>query len=142
MSEQRGDDSASDETATGSEPQHATNQTGRTTRDVLESHLALRQAGDLEADLRVNYADDVVMLSWGEGVNHGHDGVRRLATVLRTYVEHGSFTYHRLITDQEYGLLRWSANVPGMVIHDGTDSFVVRSGRIVAQTIAYTAERD
>lgn len=109
----------------------------RPTREILESHLALRRAGDLEADQATNYAEDVVLLSWGEGVNRGHDGVRYLAGVLRTYVDHGSFHYDQLLTEDAYGMLRWSATRPDKVIHDGTDAFVVREGLIVAQTIAY-----
>jgi len=109
----------------------------RSTREVLESHLALRRAGDLEADLATNYADDVVLLSWGEGVNRGTEGVRHLASILRTYVDHASFRYEALISDRGYGMLRWSATAPTARVHDGTDSFVVVAGRIVAQTIAY-----
>lgn len=56
----------------------------RSARDVIESHLAHRSAGDLEGDLARNYHDDVVLLSWGEGVNRGKDGVRRLAGILGT----------------------------------------------------------
>ena len=114
----------------------------RTPRAVLESHLALRQEGDLEGDLATNYAEDVVLLSWGEGVHRGHDGVRYLAEVLRTYAEHGSFQYHQLLTADDYGMLRWSADMPDLVIHDGTDAFVVRDGLIVAQTIAYRVDTD
>lgn len=112
----------------------------RSTREVLESHLAMRQAGDLECDLVDNYADDVVLRSWGEGVSHGHDGVRTLARVLRTYVESGSYTYHQLLTDRAYGMLRWTASYRNVRIDQGTDSFVVRNGRIVAQTIAYAVD--
>ncbi len=111
----------------------------RSTREVLQSHLDLREQGDLEADLAANYAEDVVLLSWGEGVNHGHDGVRALATVLRAYVDAGSYRYHQLLTEGEYGMLRWSASSADLELHDGTDAFVVRDGRIVAQTIAYRA---
>ncbi|WP_179951016.1 nuclear transport factor 2 family protein [Xylanimonas oleitrophica] len=112
----------------------------RSTREVLEAHLVCRRAGDLERDLAENYAPDVALISWGEGVNHGLDGVRRLADVLRTYVDHASYRYHDLVTTGEYGMLRWSATAPEARIHDGTDSFVVRDGRIVAQTIAYAVD--
>jgi hypothetical protein len=35
----------------------------RTIQEVLNSHLHYRTVGDLEGDLRENYADDVVLLS-------------------------------------------------------------------------------
>ncbi|HLR56422.1 MAG TPA: nuclear transport factor 2 family protein [Actinomycetales bacterium] len=112
--------------------------TARTTREVLESHLAMRKAGDLEGDLAQNYAEDVVLLSWGEGVNHGASGVRKLASILRTYVDSGEYEYHQVLSDGNYGMLRWSAAGSNTNIRDGTDSFAVENGRIVAQTIAYT----
>jgi hypothetical protein len=113
----------------------------RSTREVLESHLALREQGDLEGDLGRNYADDVVLLSWGEGVHRGKDGVRELATVLRTYLPEGEYSYGLLLVADEYGLLQWSGSGAGTVVHDGADSFVVRDGRIVAQTIHYATDR-
>ncbi|NHT16672.1 nuclear transport factor 2 family protein [Cellulomonas sp. IC4_254] len=113
----------------------------RSTREVLESHLAYRSAGDLEADLARNYADDVVLLSWGEGVRHGKDGVRRLAGILGCYVEAGTYTYDRLVVDDAYGMLHWRAQDGRTHVRAGADSYVVRDGVIVAQTIAYAVDR-
>ncbi len=113
----------------------------RTTRDVIESHLGFRSAGDLEGDLAHNYHDDVVLLSWGEGVNHGKDGVRRLAGILGTYVRSAQFSYDEVLAAEEFGLLRWHAAAAHAIVHDGTDSFVVRDGLIVAQTIAYAVDQ-
>lgn len=48
----------------------------RTTRQVLEDHLSLRQMGDIEADLARNFADDVVVLT-SRGEFRGKDEVRR-----------------------------------------------------------------
>lgn len=114
----------------------------RGTREVLEAHLALRAAGDLERDLAENYAADVLLLSWGEGVQHGIDGVRRLAGVLRSYVAAGTYTYDRLVVAGEMGMLRWRARDGATHLDHGVDSYVVRDGRIVAQTIAYAITED
>ncbi|HEX2247406.1 MAG TPA: nuclear transport factor 2 family protein [Arthrobacter sp.] len=76
----------------------------RTIQEVLNSHLHHRTVGDLEGDLRENYADDVVLLS-AEGVHRGHDGVRYLAGVLQSYIQDGSFQFHKLLTDGEVGML-------------------------------------
>src|SRR5690625_1427186 len=120
-------------TVTNSQPSIA-----RTTQEVLESHLAMRKAGDLESDLAQNYAEDVVLLSWGEGVNHGASGVRKLASILHTYVDSDAYHHHPVLSDGNYGMLRWSAAGSDTQIRDGTDSFAVENGRIIAQTIAYT----
>lgn len=112
----------------------------RTTREVLESHLDQRQAGDLERDLATNYDDDVVLLS-AEGIHHGHEGVRMLASILRTYVHAGRYSYRQLLVHGEVGMLQWTAQGDHFAVHDGADSYVVRRGRIVAQTIHYSATR-
>ncbi|PSL57377.1 hypothetical protein B0I31_102355 [Saccharothrix carnea] len=79
----------------------------RDTRKVLEDHLHCRRVGDLEGDLRRNYANHVATLS-AEGVHHGHDAVRWLAGVLRSYLPSGNYHYHSLLVDGEVGMLRWS----------------------------------
>jgi uncharacterized membrane protein YcaP (DUF421 family) len=114
-----------------------TARTDRAPRTVLEDHLRRRQEGDLEGDLAANYDPDVVLLS-AEGVRRGHEGVRALADVLHSYVPSGSYDYHDLHACDSFGLLTWSADRGGTVLHDGADAFVVRDGRIVAQTTHYT----
>ncbi|NCT90922.1 ester cyclase [Cellulomonas sp. APG4] len=112
----------------------------RSTRETLESHLDLRRAGDLEADLEHNYADEVVLLSWGEGSGRGKDAVRRLADVLDHYLGDGRYTYEELVVEGPYALLRWSGTARHVSVRSGVDSFHVHDGRIVAQTIHYVAE--
>ena len=109
----------------------------RSTREVLQSHLDLRSDDDTEGDIASNYSEDVVILTWGEGAHHGHDGVRKMAEVLAGYVSAGAYEYDLLVTEDAYGLLRWAAHGEDVCIHDGTDGFVVRDGLIVAHTIAY-----
>lgn len=112
------------------------------TRRVIEHHLRCRREGDLERDLRENYAEDVVLLS-SEGVHRGPEGVRKLAGILESYVSAADYRYDDVVVDGEYALLRWSATGDDVVVHDGVDSFTVRDGRIVAQTIHYsTAPKD
>ena len=106
------------------------------TKDVLERHLRYRADGDLERDLRENYAPDVVLLSY-EGVHHGHDGVRKLAAILGGYASEHHYQYDQLVVDGDHALLRWSAEGASPPIDLGVDSFVVRDGRILAQTIYF-----
>lgn len=74
-----------------------------------------------------------------EGINHGHDGVRRLAGILRTYLPTGDYDYGRV--DGDVGMLEWSGRCSSAdtEVHDGVDSFVIQDGLIVAQTIHYSA---
>lgn len=112
----------------------------RSAADVLDHHVHCRRAGDLEADLHDNYHPLVRLLS-AEGVHHGHDGVRALAAVLRTYLPAGDYRYRQVQVSGDVGLLVWSGRCGSTdaAVHDGVDSYVIREGRIVAQTIHYSA---
>lgn len=71
-----------------------------------------------------------------------HDGVRESAAELYRYFPKGSFTYHIRLVDGEVALLVWTGRSPAGDIHDGVDSFVIRNGRIAAQTIHYNVDHD
>ena len=111
--------------------------TSRSTREVLEDHLCSRTNKDLERDLALNYAPDVVMLT-GSGVFRGHEGVRESGRLLRERPPEGTFTYRTTLHDGETAFLEWSAEADGARVDDGADSFLIRDGRIVVQTIHYT----
>ncbi len=108
----------------------------RSLADVLNDHLRLRKAGDLDADLARNYAEDVIVLS-KHGVFRGHGGVRESAAILRREVPNARFDYHTRFVEREMGFLLWSATGDGSTICDGADSYLIRNGRIELQTIFY-----
>jgi hypothetical protein len=109
----------------------------RTTREVFEDHLQLAKDGDLETDLARNYAEDVVVFM-PEGIYRGHEGVRQLALRLVDELPSAQVEYTTLLSEGEVAFLEWRADARGAVVTDGADSFVVRDGKIVAQTIHYT----
>lgn len=114
--------------------------TPRTTNEVLRSHLAYRKYGDLEWDLRLNYASDVMLLST-KGIHRGHDGVRYLAKRWRSGAEDASYTHVRLITQADVGMLfRTDSDGPVKII-DCAESYVVHNGLITAQIIHYSTNR-
>ena len=53
----------------------------RMTAEVLRDHLKKRSDGLFEADLRDNYARDVVLLTC-TGIFRGHDGLRESHNIL------------------------------------------------------------
>jgi hypothetical protein len=109
----------------------------RSTRDVLDDHLRLRKEGDLQNDIERNYAPDFVVLSHF-GVFHGIDGVRESARLLREQLSDSTYDYRKVLETGEVGFLEWSALADGTAVCDGADSYQVRNGRIVVQTIHYT----
>ncbi len=52
----------------------------------------------------------------------------------------GSFEYVTRLVDGDVGFLEWTARSAHARVCDSADSYVVRDGRIVAQTIHYTVE--
>lgn len=109
----------------------------RTTEEVFEHHLDTRALGHefLEIDLVWNYSDDVVILT-NYGVFRGKDGVRQCAAILREQVPSTDYRYTLKLTHGEVAYLEWSA--PN--VRDGSDTFLIRDGRIQVQTIRYTPE--
>ena len=109
----------------------------RTTRQVFDDHLALAAQGDVEGDIARNYATDVVLLT-GLGLFHGHDGVRQSRRELTREFEGAHYDYVTRLVDGDSAFLEWQARTDAIEVDDGADSFVIRDGRIVAQTIHYT----
>jgi hypothetical protein len=114
-------------------------QENRSTKDVLDDHLRESRSGAVEADLQRNYAEDLVVLT-REGVCRGHGGLRRLADRLRKELPDSEFEYHALVVDGEIAFLEWSGRGGTAYVDDGVDTYVVRDGRIVAQSIHYTVK--
>lgn len=113
----------------------------RSTREVFENHLEKRASGLVEEDIENNYAADVVLLT-GLGVYHGHDGVRHAARTLHRYQPDATYTYRTKRVEGEVAFLEWNSQSPKGDVNDGADSFVIRDGKIIAQTIHYTVTSD
>lgn len=110
----------------------------RSTREVLDDHLALAADGDLETDLSRNFAEDVVLLT-GYGVFRGIEGVRAKAGLLAAQLPGGRWSYRTVMAEGELGFLEWAGEGQnGARVEDGADSFLIRNGRIQAMTIHYT----
>lgn len=109
----------------------------RTTMDVVNDHLELRRSGRTADDLERNYADDVIVLSH-LGQFRGLDSMRIVARLLDEQLVGARFDYEMVLADEDFAFVRWSAEAQDFHISDGVDSFCVRDGRIVAQTIYYS----
>lgn len=111
----------------------------RSAREVLDDHLRESKEGSIEADLARNYSHDLVVLT-GRGVYRGHDGLRQLGEFLRKELPDGSFEYQTVLVDGEMGFLEWTGRSAAARVDDGADSYLIRNGKIVVQTIHYTVK--
>ena len=111
----------------------------RTTEEVLEDHLRCRTEDDIEGDLKWNYAEEVIILT-SRGAYHGHDGIRELYGHLQKAISGSNYEFPLKLTDGPYAFIEWRARKPGKSVEDGADSFVIKNGKIICQTIHYMVE--
>ncbi len=113
----------------------------RTAKEVLQDHLRESREGSIDDDLSRNFAEELVVLT-GRGVFRGHQGLRELNELLFRELPNATFEYRTQVVEGEVGFLEWTARAEGTRVDDGADSYVIRDGKIVAQTIHYTVRRD
>ena len=101
------------------------------TMRVLERHGAAAEAHDLDA-IMADYAEDAVLISPRHGVLHGAE--------IRTFFEQPSdltgFEVITLLIDDEVAFFTWKTDA----VPFGSDTFVLRDGKIAVQTVAMPAE--
>jgi ketosteroid isomerase-like protein len=104
------------------------------TKDVLDRHLKRSNEGDLEGIL-TDYSPGAVIFT-PDGPLRGIDAIRPLFQVM--IVEFGKpgavFSMKQVSTEGDFGYILWNAETADNVYELGTDTFVVRDGKIVAQS--------
>jgi ketosteroid isomerase-like protein len=104
------------------------------TKDVLDHHLKSFSEGDLKGILS-DYAPDAVMFT-PDGPLRGPDEMRPLFQAL--IAEFGkpgaAFTLKRQSIDGDYAYILWTAETADNVYEVATDTFVMRDGKIAAQS--------
>lgn len=111
----------------------------RTAWEVLDDHVDKAMSWTLEEDLVRNYAESLVVLTT-EGVYRGYGGMRFLAERLKKELPDARFHYRTRLVEGEFAFLEWTAESPRAVVEDGADSYLIRDGYIVAQSIHYTVK--
>ena len=106
------------------------------TKDVLDHHIQCFGEGDLTGILS-DYAPGAVLFT-PEGPLMGTDAIRPLFQAL--FAEFGkpgaTFSMKQQSVEGDYAYILWTAETADNVYEVGTDTFVVRDGKIVAQSFA------
>jgi hypothetical protein len=110
----------------------------RTAKEVFEDHLEKRRAGKVEEDIAANFSPDVIILG-RNGIQKGHEGVRYSAGELQRHLGDAEFSYVNQLVEGDYAFLEWQGVSDKRQVCDGADSFVIRDGKIVMQTVHYRA---
>lgn len=69
--------------------------------------------------------------------SEGRDAIRRSARHLGLQLPDAEFQFPTKLVEGEHAFLVWKARSQRFEVDDGADSFVIRGGRILAQTIFY-----
>jgi len=104
------------------------------TKEVLDHHLKCFDEGDLEGILS-DYAPSAVLLTT-DGPLRGVNAIRPLfqAMVAEFGKPGATFSMKQQLVEGDHAYILWSAETADNVYELGTDTFVVRDGKIVAQS--------
>src|SRR5215475_11824343 len=104
------------------------------TKDVLDHHLKCFGEGDLKGILS-DYAPNAVLFL-PDGPLRGVDAMKPLFQAM--FAEFGkpgaAFSMKQQFVEGEYAYILWTAETADNVYEVGTDTFVVRDGKIVAES--------
>jgi hypothetical protein len=106
----------------------------KSTNDVLDHHLEAIEQGDVNAILS-DYASDALLFR-GDGMFEGVDAIRPVfQTFVAEFQKPGTTikTKQRLVAG-DYAYMLWTAETPDNTYELATDTFVIREGKIVAQS--------
>ena len=104
------------------------------TKDVLDHHLKCFGEGDLKGILS-DYAPGAVLFT-SDGPLRGADAIRPLfqAMIAEFGKPDSVFSMKQQFVEGDYAYILWTAETADNVYEVGTDTFVVRDGKIVAQS--------
>jgi ketosteroid isomerase-like protein len=104
------------------------------TKDVLDHHLKAFDQGDLNGVLS-DYAPDAILFT-KDGALKGLDRIRPVFEALvAEFVKPGAtFNMKQQLVEGDYAYILWTAETADNVYELATDTFVVRQGKIVAQS--------
>jgi ketosteroid isomerase-like protein len=104
------------------------------TKDVIEHHLKAFSERDLKGVLS-DYATDAVFFT-PQGTLRGPDAIKPLfQAMIAEFAKPGAmFNMKQQFIEGDYAYILWTAESADNVYELGTDTFVVRRGKIVAQS--------
>ena len=132
-------------TSSNSTPQHAhvkTNHAGvnekdnlnEASREAIVRHLSSLQDNDLDA-LMSGYANDSVLITRFDTFS-GHTEIKEFFTHLMKHFpkQKSRFELDRLVVNHNLVYIVWHANTPSLEVSLGSDTYILKDGKIHRQT--------
>jgi ketosteroid isomerase-like protein len=109
------------------------------TKEVLDHHWKAFQANDLEATM-ADYTEESVLIT-PDKTFKGLAEIRENFVFAFGLFPKGATTFQldKSIVNQDVGYIIWQATAPKVKVTFGTDTFIIRNGKIVRQTYAGVA---
>ena len=106
----------------------------QTTNEVVDQHLRSFYEKDLDGVL-ADYSEDAVLFIPGRSLR-GPDGIRPFfQSFFAEFAKPGaSFSMRQQSVEGDYAYILWNAETADNSYESATDTFVVRGGKIVAQS--------
>lgn len=106
------------------------------TKDILDHHLKCFGEGNLEGIL-ADYSSDAVLFI-PTGTLKGPEAIKPVfQAIFSEFAKPGaSFVMHQQCVEGDYAYILWNAETADNFYDAATDTFVVRNGKIVAQSFA------
>jgi hypothetical protein len=113
---------------------------GKRTEETLQKHLQAFGSGDVDA-VMADYDETAVFIKQ-DGTLRGTDEIRSFFESLVADLPPGStLDVSEQIVEEEIAYIVWSGESEKVKIPFATDTFIVRDGKIVAQTLAAQMEK-
>ena len=105
----------------------------RTAEETIREHLALLQAGNIDLAM-CDYADDALVILPGQVIS-GLDNIRGGLSAIGSLLGGAVPQIQTLTATSDTVLITFTAFGTPCTIPDGSDTYIVKKGRIVTQTV-------
>lgn len=102
-------------------------------QSIVDHHLEALLAGDVDEVMK-DYAEDAVLLAAGMGAAEGSEALHTAFSMIPGEMFAG-FEVTETLSSGDTVMVTWKSDA----LSFGTDTFVVRDGKIVTQTVAFSA---
>lgn len=106
------------------------------TQEILDRHFKAFQANDLDA-VMADYSEESILITPDEtrrGLAEIRKGFEGAFTAFPK--DSTTLTITKTVVTQDLAYILWTAKTPKFEVSLGTDSFIIRDGKIVRQTFA------
>lgn len=104
-----------------------------TTRAVVDHHMTVAAAGNIDA-VMLDYAEDAIHIAPDGIVSKGKTAIRKIYAALLAGPAL-SLVVNKSIFERDVGYITWTSNAGNPDEAQGSDTFVVRDGKIIIQTV-------